>query len=45
VNEFADYGGGCRNPKAKKLIQGLPNLVKYADRVHDDYFPDYQKWT
>jgi len=33
------------NPTAKKLIQGLPHLVKYANRVHDEYFPDYRKWT
>jgi len=33
------------NPKVKKLIQGLPHLMGYANRVHDDYFPDYRKWT
>jgi len=35
----------CRNPKLKALIQGLPHLVAYADKIHDTYFPDYQKWS
>jgi hypothetical protein len=33
-----------RNPETKAIIQGLPNLMGYAERVHEEYFSDYKKW-
>ncbi|OBT62760.1 hypothetical protein VE03_07080 [Pseudogymnoascus sp. 23342-1-I1] len=32
------------NPETKAIVQGLPNLQAYADRVHEEYFSDYKKW-
>ncbi|OBT44859.1 hypothetical protein VE00_04998 [Pseudogymnoascus sp. WSF 3629] len=32
------------NPETKAIIQGLPNLMGYAERVHEEYFSDYKKW-
>jgi len=33
-----------RNPKGREVILGLPHLVSYMERIHDEYFPDYEKW-
>jgi hypothetical protein len=33
-----------RNPKTKELVGGMKHLVEYVERIHDEYFPDYQKW-
>jgi len=32
-------------PASTKLISSLPALVDYANRMHDRYFSDYQKWS
>ncbi|KLU88053.1 hypothetical protein MAPG_07040 [Magnaporthiopsis poae ATCC 64411] len=31
-------------PASQKIIKGFPVLVEYASRIHDRYFPDYEKW-
>lgn len=33
------------NPMTKAVIQSLPHLMQYANAIHDEYFPDYEKWT
>ncbi|KFY47046.1 hypothetical protein V494_00221 [Pseudogymnoascus sp. VKM F-4513 (FW-928)] len=32
------------NPETKAIVQGLPGLMEYAERVHKEYFSDYKKW-
>ncbi|KIX05751.1 uncharacterized protein Z518_03723 [Rhinocladiella mackenziei CBS 650.93] len=32
-------------PESKKLVKSFPNVVEYAERIHDRFFPDYQKWS
>ncbi|OKL61399.1 hypothetical protein UA08_03845 [Talaromyces atroroseus] len=34
------------SPVSAKLIRGLPNVLEYARRIHETYFPDYEapKW-
>ncbi|KAL5345328.1 hypothetical protein ACLOAV_009699 [Pseudogymnoascus australis] len=32
------------NPETRAIVQGLPNLRDYAERVHEEYFSDYKKW-
>ncbi|KAI1628535.1 hypothetical protein EDD37DRAFT_11417 [Exophiala viscosa] len=32
-------------PDSKKLVKSFPHVIEYADRIHDRYFPDYEKWT
>jgi hypothetical protein len=27
------------------MVKGFPILVEYATRIHDRYFPDYEKGT
>ncbi|KAJ6441333.1 glutathione s-transferase [Purpureocillium lavendulum] len=31
-------------PVTAKIVKGYPTIVEYAERIHDQYFPDYQKW-
>ena len=31
-------------PASAKLVRSLPAVMDYANRIHDRYFPDYQKW-
>ena len=31
-------------PKAKAVVQSMPAVMDYASRIHDKYFPDYEKW-
>ncbi|KFZ12560.1 hypothetical protein V502_07042 [Pseudogymnoascus sp. VKM F-4520 (FW-2644)] len=32
------------NPETTAIVKGLPNLLAYAERVHEKYFSDYKKW-
>ncbi|KAI1660773.1 putative glutathione S-transferase [Daldinia decipiens] len=32
-------------PKSHDTIKSFPVLLDYAGRIHDQYFPDYDKWT
>ncbi|RYP81171.1 hypothetical protein DL769_002119 [Monosporascus sp. CRB-8-3] len=32
-------------PDSQKVVRGFPILLEYAGRIHDRYFPDYEKWT
>ncbi|KAI1412222.1 hypothetical protein F5Y13DRAFT_180291 [Hypoxylon sp. FL1857] len=32
-------------PDSQKTIRGFPVLLDYASRIHDRYFPDYEKWA
>ncbi|KAI1475601.1 putative glutathione S-transferase [Daldinia eschscholtzii] len=32
-------------PKSRDTIKEFPVLLDYAGRIHDKYFPDYEKWT
>lgn len=34
-----------RAPDSKKVIKSYPVLYEYADRIHEKYFPDYEKWS
>ncbi len=34
---------GNRAPDSRKVVQGFPVLIEYAGRIHDYYFPDYEK--
>ncbi|KAK5227373.1 hypothetical protein LTR72_003363 [Exophiala xenobiotica] len=31
------------NPESQKLVKSFPNLIDYAGRIHDRFFPDYEK--
>lgn len=31
-------------PESREIIKGYPVLFEYAGRIHDTYFPDYEKW-
>ncbi|KAK7753159.1 hypothetical protein SLS62_004892 [Diatrype stigma] len=31
-------------PDSQKVVRSFPVLLEYADRIHDKYFPDYEKW-
>ncbi|OAX80030.1 hypothetical protein ACJ72_05643 [Emergomyces africanus] len=31
-------------PDSKKLVKKFPVILDYARRIHDAYFPDYEKW-
>lgn len=31
-------------PEARRLVKGYPVLMDYVERIHDRYFPDYEKW-
>ncbi|KAI1398861.1 putative glutathione S-transferase [Hypoxylon fuscum] len=32
-------------PDSQRVVKTFPVLVDYADRIHDRYFPDYEKWS
>ncbi|KAB5545474.1 hypothetical protein GE09DRAFT_210555 [Coniochaeta sp. 2T2.1] len=32
-------------PDSQKVVKGYPILVEYAERIHDRYFPGYEKGT
>ncbi|CAI7645120.1 unnamed protein product [Penicillium pancosmium] len=32
------------SPTTKKVVNSYPALVSYAGRIHDKYFPDYERW-
>ncbi|KAI2624284.1 hypothetical protein GGR54DRAFT_638163 [Hypoxylon sp. NC1633] len=31
-------------PDSQKVVKSYPVLLDYAGRIHDRYFPDYEKW-
>ncbi|KAK4220663.1 hypothetical protein QBC38DRAFT_493739 [Podospora fimiseda] len=31
-------------PETQKMVRGLPVLVEYARRIHDEYFGEYELW-
>ncbi|KAJ5382968.1 hypothetical protein N7517_000879 [Penicillium concentricum] len=31
-------------PETKEIVNSYPALVKYARKIHEKYFPDYQLW-
>lgn len=31
-------------PESKTLVKTFPNVIDYAERIHNRYFPDYKKW-
>ncbi|KAL4806484.1 hypothetical protein BDV18DRAFT_159658 [Aspergillus unguis] len=31
-------------PKMKDVVKSFPVVVEYATRIHDTYFPDYERW-
>ncbi|XDG09085.1 hypothetical protein ABKA04_008700 [Annulohypoxylon sp. FPYF3050] len=31
-------------PDSQKEVRGFPILLDYAERIHNTYFPDYEKW-
>ncbi len=33
-----------RAPVTQAIVKKLPHVVEYAERIHDAYFPDYEKW-
>jgi hypothetical protein len=30
--------------ESKKFVLSLPAVMDYATRIHEQYFPDYEKW-
>ncbi|KAF4979723.1 hypothetical protein FZEAL_4118 [Fusarium zealandicum] len=32
-------------PTTEKIVRGYPAIVEYAERIHKEYFPDYQRWS
>ncbi|RYP42457.1 hypothetical protein DL767_000145 [Monosporascus sp. MG133] len=32
-------------PDSQNVVRKFPILLEYAGRIHDRYFPDYEKWT
>ncbi|CAJ2505675.1 Uu.00g130690.m01.CDS01 [Anthostomella pinea] len=32
-------------PDSQDVVRSVPVLLDYASRIHDRYFPDYEKWT
>ncbi|EHA51083.1 hypothetical protein MGG_17222 [Pyricularia oryzae 70-15] len=32
-------------PVARSMVRSHPVIVEYANRIHDKYFPDYEKWS
>jgi hypothetical protein len=34
----------CSSPESKKFVIGLDAVMDYANRIHERYFPDYEKW-
>lgn len=32
------------SPETMRFAKGLPAVMDYATRIHDRYFPDYEKW-
>lgn len=39
ANTLLDSG-----PVSQHLMEQFPVLLDYAGRIHDNYFPDYEKW-
>ncbi|KAI1765478.1 hypothetical protein GGR53DRAFT_261512 [Hypoxylon sp. FL1150] len=33
------------SPDSQNVIKSFPVIPDYASRIHDRYFPDYEKWT
>ncbi|ORY61542.1 uncharacterized protein BCR38DRAFT_495142 [Pseudomassariella vexata] len=33
------------SPASQKVVKEFPIIVEYAGRLHDQYFPNYEKWT
>ncbi|KAI0828429.1 hypothetical protein F5Y06DRAFT_283176 [Hypoxylon sp. FL0890] len=31
-------------PDSQKVVRSFPVILDYASRIHDRYFPDYEKW-
>lgn len=36
--------GRCSSPESMVFVRGLDAVMDYANRVHERYFPDYEKW-
>ncbi|OAL26441.1 hypothetical protein AYO20_10109 [Fonsecaea nubica] len=32
-------------PESKTLVKSFASVIKYAERIHSLYFPEYEKWT
>ncbi|OTA58347.1 hypothetical protein K449DRAFT_354577 [Hypoxylon sp. EC38] len=32
-------------PDSQKVVRSFPAILDYAGRIHDRYFPDYEKWA
>ncbi|KAF2490774.1 putative glutathione S-transferase [Lophium mytilinum] len=32
------------SPESREVVRGFPVLVEYAERIHENFFPDYEKW-
>jgi hypothetical protein len=33
------------SPESRLLVKSLDAVTDYANRIHEKYFPDYEKWT
>jgi hypothetical protein len=31
-------------PESKEFVLRLPAVMDYVTRIHEKYFPDYEKW-
>lgn len=41
----ADARRKNRAPDSREVVKGFPVVLEYAERIHDRYFPDYEKWA
>ncbi|KAF2809469.1 uncharacterized protein BDZ99DRAFT_463263 [Mytilinidion resinicola] len=32
------------SPESRAVVRGFPMLVEYAKRIHEKFFPDYERW-
>ena len=40
----ADFCVLHRAPESQELVRSFPAIVDYATRIHERYFPDYERW-
>ena len=40
MSDLTDY----RAPEAARVLKKYATVQDYASRIHDRYFPDYERW-
>lgn len=45
VYAFINSNQVCKScPESTGFVKGLPSTMDYAERIHQTYFPDYERW-